>query len=140
MKTIFLIPISALPIVLGIFKIYAHFYSSWRFGYLDYLIAAGLILGGLFLFIAQPVSKAVVLASSILIAFELYKAVIDYYDHFDVFLAILAITYLIIPLLKSILEHFFVPNNNQSSSRLAQILLVLKDWHTNPTNPIGNDA
>jgi hypothetical protein len=101
MKKVFLIIMSTLPIGLGIFKIYAHVNSQWRLGYLDYLLAAGLILGGLFLF-AQHISKLVLLSSVILIAFELYKALLDYLDYFDVFLAILATSYLSIPILRYI--------------------------------------
>jgi hypothetical protein len=57
-----------------------------------------LILGGLFLFL-NHISRIVVMTIFILIAFELYKAILDYFDHFDVFLAILAILYLSIPIL-----------------------------------------
>jgi hypothetical protein len=84
---------------LGIMKIYLHFFSTWRLGFLDYLVSLGLILGGLFLFY-PPRSRIVLLASAILIAVELFKLASDYKDLFDVFLVIVAILYLSIPTLR----------------------------------------
>jgi hypothetical protein len=93
--------IAAPPIGLGIMKVYLHFFSAWRLGFLDYLISLGLILGGLFLFY-PPRSRIVLLASAILIAVELFKLASDYRDLFDVFLAMVAILYLSIPTLRYI--------------------------------------
>ncbi len=87
-----------ISILLGSLKIYQHIFSVWRFGYLDYLVGAGLILGGLFLILKSTLEVALV--SSVFIAFELYKLFLDYNDHWDAFLAILAISYLTITLVK----------------------------------------
>lgn len=102
-KTGLLVVAGLLPIALGVIKIYLHLISPWRSGYLDYLVAAGLILGGIFL-LAQPSLKAALLPGVTLITIELYKAIVDYPDHFDLFLTILATIYLSIPILKHILH------------------------------------
>ncbi len=99
MKTVLLALISALPIGLGIIKIYAHVISKWRFGYLDYFLAAGLILGGIFILVYNHISKPVVLVSAILIVFELYKGILDYRDIFDVSLVTIATIYLSVSIL-----------------------------------------
>ncbi len=97
-KTLFLALIAAFPISLGIIKIYLHLLSHFRLGFLDYLIGLGLILGGLFLFL--PPRLTILLISGGLIAFELLKVIMDYRDHFDVFISLVAIVYLSIPLLR----------------------------------------
>ena len=90
---------AALPIGLGILKIYSHLYSVYRLDPLDYIVSAGLILGGLFLF-SKPRSNVISVTSGSFIAFELFKAVFDYSDHFDLFIATVAIVYLTIPILR----------------------------------------
>jgi len=96
-------------VALGILKIYLHIHSVWRFGVLDYVISIGLILGGLFLF-SKPRSKPILLASIFLIVVELLKAVSDYFDHFDVFITLVAVLYLSIPILRFILKQFAYGN------------------------------
>ncbi len=104
-KTLFLALIAAFPISLGVIKIYLHLLSHFRLGFLDYIIGLGLILGGLFLFL--PSRLTVLLASSVLIVFELLKALVDYHDHFDVFISLVAIVYLSIPLLRLVNAHLW---------------------------------
>lgn len=99
-----LLCLSALPIGLGILKVYLHYNSHFRSELLDYLVAAGLILGGVFLF-SQKSSKVILLISGSLIVVELFKAVVDYRDLYDLALTITAIIYLSIPLLRNILEN-----------------------------------
>ncbi len=107
-KKIVLALMSAFPIGLGILKVYLHVISRWKLGLLDYVVAAGLIFGGLFLF-SRKRPKVVVLISSILIIFEFFKAIVDYYDHFDVFIAVVAILYLSIPILRYSHPHIARP-------------------------------
>jgi hypothetical protein len=97
-KTVLLAVIAALPIGLGILKIYSHLNSSYRLEPLDYIVAAGLILGGLFLF-SKPRSNVISVTSGCFIAFELFKAIVDYNDHYDLFITTVAIVYLSIPIL-----------------------------------------
>ncbi len=98
-----LLGLSVLPIGLGIIKLYSHYNSRFRSDPFDYLVAAGLILGGVFLFFRKP-SKVILLISSSFIIVEVFKAIVDHGDLFDVMLAIVAIIYLSIPLLRYILE------------------------------------
>jgi hypothetical protein len=100
-KTVLLAVMAALPIGLGILKIYSHLYSVYRLEPLDYIIAAGLILGGLFLF-SKPRSNLISVISGCFIAFELFKAIIDYSDYYDLFIVTIAIFYLTIPILRYI--------------------------------------
>ncbi len=100
-KRVLLLLLAAPPIILGIIKLILHLNSVWRLGFLDYIVSLGLIAGGLFVF-SRPRSKIALFASSILFSFELYKAAIDYRDHFDVFIAIVAMIYLTIPILSYI--------------------------------------
>ncbi len=96
---VYAIILSAMPIALGILKAYAHFYSPYRSGPLDYLVAAGLIVGGLLVH-SQRNSKAILLASFVFIIIELYKASTDYSDYFDLFLTLLATLYLSVPIIR----------------------------------------
>ncbi len=98
-----LLTLSLLPIGFGILKIYLHYYSVFRTGLLDYFVAAGAILGGLFWFSPKP-SKMILLISGSLIIVEIYKAFVDYRDPMDVALAIAATIYLSVPLVRSILR------------------------------------
>ncbi len=95
--------LSLLPIVFGILKIYLHYQSVFRSGLLDYFVAAGAIFGGIFLFFRNP-PKTILLISGSLIIVEIYKAIVDYSDLFDVALAIIAIIYLSIPFLRYLLR------------------------------------
>lgn len=99
-----LVGLSAVAIGLGIMKIYLHYDSRFRSGLLDYLVGVGAILGGIFLFSRKP-SKVVLLISGSFIAVEVFKAIVDRHDLFDVSLASVAVIYLIIPLLRFILQH-----------------------------------
>ena len=99
LRKVFLLFVAAPPISLGIAKFYSHLFSIWRLGYLDYLVAAGLVLSGLFLF-AKPRSRVVLLASCVLIAVELLKATADYRDHYDLFITLIAVAYLSIPIIR----------------------------------------
>ncbi len=83
---------------LGILKLYLHLTSVWKFGFLDYLVAAGLVFGGFFLFLA--VDKLVLGISGFLLTFEFYKLFLDYRDHFDVFIVSISFLYLIVPFLR----------------------------------------
>ncbi len=102
-KTLVQALIAAFPISLGIVKIYLHLLSHFRLGFLDYIIGLGLVLGGLFLFF--PPRLTILLISSVMIAFELLKVIMDYRDHFDVFISVVAIVYLSIPLLRNTNAH-----------------------------------
>ena len=97
-KKVLLLLLAAPPIILGMLKLILHLNSVYRLGFLDYIVSLGLIAGGLFVF-SRPRSMVALFASSILFSFELYKAAIDYRDHFDVFIAIVAMIYLTIPVL-----------------------------------------
>lgn len=99
-----LVCLSVLPIGLGILKLYLHYNSPFRSGLLDYLVAAGAILGGIFLFSRKP-SKVILLISGSSIVVEVFKAIVDRRDLFDVSLATIAIIYLSVPLLRYIFEH-----------------------------------
>jgi hypothetical protein len=105
MNKIFVVVASSFPVALGILKIYLHIISPWRFGFLDYLVSIGLILGGLFLLV-QPRLSVVLLVSSLLLSFELYKAIVDYSDHFDLFLSMTATVYLSLPFLQIYFKNF----------------------------------
>ncbi len=96
--------LALLPIGLGILKVYLHYYSRFRYGFLDYLVAAGAILGGAFLLSRKP-SSIILLISGSFIAVEAFKAIIDRHDIFDVSLAIISIVYLSIPFLRFIRQH-----------------------------------
>ena len=87
------------PIGLGLLKFYLHYNSAFRSGLLDYVVGAGAILGGLFLF-APKGSKVVLAISGPLIAVETLKAIVDYRDPFDVAFCAIAVIYLSIPLLR----------------------------------------
>jgi hypothetical protein len=102
-KTALLAVMASFPIGLGILKIYSHVYSVYRLGPLDYIVATGLILGGLFLF-SKPHSNAISVTSGGFIAFELFKAIVDYFDYYDLFIATVAIVYLTIPILRYIMS------------------------------------
>ncbi len=99
MNKTYVIIASGFPITLGVLKIYLHIISPWRLGFLDYVVSIGLILGGLFLLV-QPGLRVALLVSSLLLSFELYKAMIDYRDHFDLFLSMTATVYLTLPILQ----------------------------------------
>lgn len=94
-----LVLLSLVPIVLGILKIYLHYRSRFRLEPLDYAIAVGAILAGLFLFAQRP-SRAVLLVSGVFIAVEAFKAIVDWHDPFDVALTIIAIVYLVVPFVR----------------------------------------
>jgi hypothetical protein len=70
---------------LGLLKIYTHYNSVWRSGALDYIIAIGAVVGGLFLF-APKGSKVILSISFVFIIFEAFKLIIDYRDFHDVLL------------------------------------------------------
>ncbi len=91
--------LSLLPIALGILKFYSHYNSVFRSELLDYLVAAGAILGGLFL-LFRRISKRTLLVCGSFIAIEAFKAIIDRHDFYDVTLTIIAIIYLTIPFLR----------------------------------------
>ena len=88
----------------GFVKIFTHFNSVWRSGPLDYIVAIGAIVGGLFVF-APNRSKVILATSCALTVIEVYKAIIDYRDFHDVLLCIIAITCLIIPIIRYSLKH-----------------------------------
>ncbi len=85
--------IAAPALALGFLKLFFHFYSAFRFAWLDYVVAAGLIFGGVSLF-ATARSKTILAVSMALVFFELLKAIEDYHDRFDVLITIGAIAYL----------------------------------------------
>ena len=84
---------------LGLLKIYTHYYSIWRSGALDYIVAVGAVVGGLFLF-APKGSKAVMAVNCFFIFFEAYKLIIDFRDLHDVLLCGTAIVCLFIPIVR----------------------------------------
>ena len=84
---------------LGFLKMYTHYYSIWRSGPLDYIIAIGAIVGGLVVFMPKVSNVISVICCAFLI-FEGYKAIIDFFDFRDVLLCIIAIICLIIPLIR----------------------------------------
>jgi hypothetical protein len=88
--------ISVLPIGLGISKIFLHYFSVYRLQSLDYMVGVGAILSGLF-FLTHSYLKPVLIASGFLISVGLLKAVIDYFDPFDFFVAMESIAYLLVP-------------------------------------------
>ncbi len=88
--------IGIIPIILGSYKIYQHIFSPWRWGYLDYFLGIGLIIGG-FLVIAGSYKMPILLVSGFLVVFEIYKMVLDRRDSYDLFLAAMAIMYLAVP-------------------------------------------
>ncbi len=90
------VSIGIVPIILGSYKIYQHVFSPWRWGYLDYLLGIGLIVGGL-LVIAKSYTVPVLLVCGFLVVFEIYKLVLDRRDSYDLFLAVMAIMYLVVP-------------------------------------------
>ncbi len=98
-RRISLAVLSAFPIGLGLLKLYSHLNSVWRFSPLDYLVSAGLVLGGLFLF-SKSRSRATLAISSIFLVVEFLKAIIDYSDTFDLFITVMAIVYLCLPFLR----------------------------------------
>ncbi len=110
MNKIFIVIASGFPVALGVLKVYLHIVSPWKFGFLDFLVSAGLILGGLFLFV-QASSRVVLFVSSLFVSFELYKAVVDYRDHFDFFLAMTATVYLSIPFIQIFYRNFRLKDN-----------------------------
>ena len=91
-------------IELGILKIFTHYNSIWRSGPLDYIIAIGAIVGGLFVY-ASKGSKVILAINYVFLAFEAYKAIIDYRDFRDVLLCVIAIICLIIPIIRYSLKH-----------------------------------
>ena len=98
--TLLLLGIAAsFSVILGLLKIYSHYNSIWRFGYLDYVVAIGAIIGGFFLF-APKRSKVVLTTNFAFIIFEAYKLLIDYHDFHDVLLCGIAIVCLSIPIIR----------------------------------------
>jgi hypothetical protein len=91
--------IALFSIGLGLLKIYTHYNSVWRSGPLDYLVAIGAVVGGLFLF-APKGSKGVLAINCVFLVFEVYKAIIDYQDFHDVLLCSVAIVCLLIPIIR----------------------------------------
>jgi hypothetical protein len=91
--------IAMASIALGILKIYTHYYSIYRVGPIDYIIAIGAIVGGL-LVITQKFSAVISVVCFSFLTFEVFKALIDYRDINDVFLCVIAIFCLIIPIVR----------------------------------------
>jgi hypothetical protein len=91
--------IALASIALGISKIYSHYYSIYRFGPIDYIIAIGAIVGGL-LVITQKFSDVISVVCISFFTFELFKAIIDYRDINNVFLCAIASFCLIIPIVR----------------------------------------
>jgi hypothetical protein len=91
--------IAMVSIALGLLKIYSHYYSIYRVGPIDYIIAIGAIVGGL-LVITQKYSDVISVVCISFFTFELFKAIIDYRDINDVFLCALASFCLIIPIVR----------------------------------------
>ncbi len=99
-KTTFLLAIASLPpIALGATKLYLHINSPYRLESLDYFVSAGLILSGILLLL-PPHSKILLFVTVFLIGAELFKAMTDYCDSFDLSIALIAIFYLGISLLR----------------------------------------
>ncbi len=97
----YLVFLSILPIGVGILKACLHYNSVFRSGLLDYFVAAGAILGGVFLFSLKP-SKVILLISGSYIVVELSKAIIDYRDPVDVAIAVFAVICLSVPFLRHV--------------------------------------
>jgi hypothetical protein len=91
--------IAVASIALGFLKIYSHYYSIYRIGPIDYIIAIGAIVGGL-LVITQKFSYVISVVCIGFFTFEVFKALIDYRDFNDVFLCIIASFCLIIPIVR----------------------------------------
>jgi len=91
--------IALASIALGFLKIYSHYYSIYRVGPIDYIIAIGAIVGGL-LVISQRFSDVISVICISFFTFELFKAIIDYRDINDVFLSVIASFCLIIPIVR----------------------------------------
>lgn len=89
----------------GLVKIFTHYNSVWRSGPLDYIVAIGAIVGGLFVLVPK-VSKVILAATFAFIVIEVYKAIIDYHDFRDVLLCVIAIACLIIPIIRYLLKHY----------------------------------
>ncbi len=64
------------PIGLGFLKIYTHYYSIFRSGLLDYLIAVGATVGG-FLVLTRKVSFVISLICVSFLSFEVLKATVN---------------------------------------------------------------
>jgi hypothetical protein len=93
-----LLIIALFSIVLGFLKIFTHYNSVWRSGLLDYVVAIGAVLGGIFL-IAPKGSKVFLTVNFAFIIFEAYKLAIDYHDFNDVLLCGTAIVCLFVPII-----------------------------------------
>jgi hypothetical protein len=91
--------IALASIALGFLKIYTHYYSIYRVGPIDYIIAIGAIVGGL-LVITQKFSDIISVVCISFFTFEVFKALIDYRDINDVFLCVIASFCLIIPIIR----------------------------------------
>jgi hypothetical protein len=91
--------IAVASIAMGFLKIYTHYYSIYRVGPLDYIIAIGIIVGGL-LVISQKASAVISVVCIGFFTFEVIKALIDYRDINDVVLCATAIFCLIIPIIR----------------------------------------
>ncbi len=88
--------LSSVPIGLGVLKVYLHYTSPFRYGAFDYFVAAGAVLGGVFLLFQKPL-KAILPISFFFIIVEALKAVVDHHDPYDVIFTIIAISFLSIP-------------------------------------------
>jgi hypothetical protein len=94
-----LVIFAIVSIGLGFLKIYTHYYSIFRSGPLDYIIAVGAIIGGLFV-LTKRVSFVISLVCVSFLGFEIFKAIVDFLDFRDVFLCAIAIICLIIPIIR----------------------------------------
>ncbi|MGI0080388.1 MAG: hypothetical protein ACRECH_12280 [Nitrososphaerales archaeon] len=84
--------LSLVSILDGAFKIWRHFFSTWRYDYLDYLVGAGAISVGLIslAFLAKPFrSKFVLLACLVFVIASAAKIAADLRDPFDILLSLI---------------------------------------------------
>ena len=94
-----LVIVALVSVVLGFLKIFSHFYSVYRLGPLDYVVAVGAMVGGL-LVISKKETIPIIMICTAFLAFEVLKAVVDFRDFGDVSLCAIAIFCLAIPLVK----------------------------------------
>jgi hypothetical protein len=91
--------IALVSIGLGFLKIYLHYFSIFRFGLLDYLVAIGAIVGGLMVFVKKRMFVISIVCIGFL-AFEVFKVIVDFRDVFDVLFCTIAIICLTVPLIR----------------------------------------
>ena len=88
-----LVALSLVSILDGALKIWKHFFSNWKYSYLDYLVGVGAVSVGLFslAYLVKPVrSKFIVLACLVFVGVSALKLATDIRDPFDLLLSLIA--------------------------------------------------